>query len=111
MQTLRRMRFSFLHVFPYSQRQGTKASRMGPPVDGTIQKERAARLLELSKELRMADMTRFREETVLVEQGENGEYTGYTRQYHPVLIRCDRPLSGRVHGTLRPEDGRYIMEV
>ena len=56
-------------------------------------------------------MTRFREETVLVEQGENGEYTGYTRQYHPVLIRCDRPLSGRVHGTLRPEDGRYIMEV
>ena len=111
MQTLRRMRFSFLHVFPYSQRQGTKASRMGPPVDGTIQKERAARLLELSKELRMADMTLFREETVLVEQGENGEYTGYTRQYHPVLIRCDRPLSGRVHGTLRPEDGRYIMEV
>lgn len=111
MDTIRRFRFSFLHVFPYSQRQGTKASRMGPPVDGSVAKQRAARLLALSKELRAADMARFDRETVLIEQGQNGEYTGYTRQYHPVLIRSDRQLEGRITGNLRPENGRYIMEV
>lgn len=111
MATLRRMRFSFLHVFPYSERKGTKASRMGPAVNGTIQKERAARLLALSRELRMQDMARFDEETVLVEQEENGVYTGYTRQYHPVKIHSDHPLEGRITGKLQLSQDGYIMEV
>ncbi len=37
---------TFLHVFPYSEREGTPAARM-PQVDKKIRKERAARLREL----------------------------------------------------------------
>jgi threonylcarbamoyladenosine tRNA methylthiotransferase MtaB len=37
---------TFLHVFPYSPRQGTPAARM-PQVDGNVRKERAKRLREL----------------------------------------------------------------
>jgi threonylcarbamoyladenosine tRNA methylthiotransferase MtaB len=37
---------TFLHVFPYSEREGTPAARM-PQVERSIRKERAARLREL----------------------------------------------------------------
>ena len=40
------MGLTYLHVFPYSPRPGTPAARM-PQVDGTVRKERAARLRAL----------------------------------------------------------------
>ena len=39
--------FSFLHVFPYSKRNGTAASRMKGEVHGSIIKERVNKLLAL----------------------------------------------------------------
>jgi threonylcarbamoyladenosine tRNA methylthiotransferase MtaB len=39
---------TFLHVFPYSEREGTPAARM-PSVDKAIRKERAARLRDLGE--------------------------------------------------------------
>ncbi len=39
---------TFLHVFPYSEREGTPAARM-PPVEKSIRKERAARLRDLGE--------------------------------------------------------------
>lgn len=39
---------TFLHVFPYSEREGTPAARM-PQVDHPIRKERAARLRDLGQ--------------------------------------------------------------
>ena len=51
--------FSFLHVFPYSKRNGTAASQMKGEVNGKIAKERVAKLLALSKQLRLNDMKRF----------------------------------------------------
>lgn len=110
-QTLRNLKFSFLHVFPYSERKGTKASRMGHPVHGSIAKQRTEVLLALSRDLRMQDMARFDHGTVLVERGKDDLYTGYTEQYHPVKIHSERELSGRVSGRLQMEDGCYVMEV
>jgi len=43
--------FNMLHVFPYSQREGTKASRMDHQIDPKIKKERARILIELSNKL------------------------------------------------------------
>jgi threonylcarbamoyladenosine tRNA methylthiotransferase MtaB len=40
---------TYLHVFPYSPRPGTPASRM-PPVPGAVVKERAARLRQKGEE-------------------------------------------------------------
>jgi predicted Zn-dependent peptidase len=42
------MNFTWLHVFPYSQRAGTPAARM-PQVKGDVRKERAARLRDLGQ--------------------------------------------------------------
>lgn len=92
---LKEIGFSFLHVFPFSVRSGTVAASMKGFVHGTIVKERVARLLALSDELRDMDMKRFKEISVLIERKQNGAYIGYTTQYHLAHIESDEEFSGR----------------
>lgn len=105
---LAELELSFFHVFPYSKRNGTKASTLKGEINGKIAKARVARLLELSNECRKRDMQRFNPVQVLIERQQDGYYTGYTNQYHPCKILSDIPLSGRI--TIewqRIEDGTY----
>ena len=64
---------SFLHVFPYSPRQGTPAARM-PQVKGNIIKERAARLREIGQKNLERTLKRFigQEVNVLLETENQG---------------------------------------
>lgn len=103
--------FSFLHVFPYSKRNGTAASRMKGEVHGSIIKERVNKLLALSNKLRQKDMERFTDLEVLIEkQDQDGVYHGYCQQYHPVKIYSDVPLSTRIHVTWDEiKDHTYIV--
>lgn len=103
--------FSFLHVFPYSKRNGTAASRMKGEVHGSIVKERVNKLLALSNKLRQNDMERFTNLEVLIEkQDQDGVYHGYCQQYHPVKIYSDVPLSTRIHVTWDEiKDHTYIV--
>lgn len=98
-QTLEQLGFSFLHVFPYSRRKGTAADGMSGFVDPQTVKKRTDVLLALSRRLRLQDMKRFDTLTVLVEREgtQPGTWSGYSEQYHPVLIHADSPVSGRVH--------------
>lgn len=111
-ETLRNVqdiRFSFMHVFPYSIRKGTAAEQMPGTVHGTIAKQRVDTLLDLSARFRQVDMERFSQGDVLIEKEENGQWHGYTNQYHPIVIESSEPLSGRVHVRFdRIEDGHYI---
>ena len=88
---LKDIQFSFLHVFPYSKRDGTVASKMKGEVNGKVKK-----LLSLSNNLRIMDMRRFNPILVLIENHKNNKYVGYTNQYHPVEIESSTPLNGRV---------------
>lgn len=88
--------FSFLHVFPYSKRSGTKASFMKGEVHGSVVKERTNRLLKLSKDLRIKDMERFDMVEVLIETNRDNIYKGYTNQYHPIEINSTQSLNGRI---------------
>lgn len=110
-QTLQNCGFSFLHVFPYSRRKGTKADQMDGFVNGVIIKERTNALLALSKQLRQTDMKRFDVSQMLVEREDPNHphwYIGYTSQYHPVEIQSDIPLQGRIEVQLTPMDNeRY----
>lgn len=103
--------FSFLHVFPYSKRNGTAASRMKGEVHGSIVKERVNKLLALSNKLRQNDMERFTDLEVLIEkQDQDGVYHGYCQQYHPVKIYSDVPLATRIHVTWDEiKDHTYIV--
>ena len=46
-ETIKKIGFTKLHVFPYSDREGTKASYMPNKIDGIIKKSRVKKLLEL----------------------------------------------------------------
>lgn len=64
---------TYLHVFPYSEREGTPAARM-PAVDVPVRKERAARLRDLGEAQVEALMARNigKNFSVLVEKGGIG---------------------------------------
>ena len=87
--TCRRIGFSKLHVFPYSDRHGTKASKMSNKVDNGIKKERARRLIELSKELEIDYMNTFigKELSVLIEESDDNYSYGHTGNY--LYVRLD----------------------
>ena len=52
--TCKQMKYSKIHVFPYSSRKGTVASKMSNQINGIIKKQRAKELLNLSNELGLA---------------------------------------------------------
>lgn len=86
--------FGKIHVFKYSRRPGTKAAVMPDQVPEPVKKERSTRLQALGDRL-MADYHRLHlgtEQRVLVEEQENGLWTGYTNDYTKAFIRSDEDL-------------------
>ena len=81
--TCRRVGFSKLHVFPYSERRGTASALMDGKVDQHEKKERARRLIEVSEELETNYMSKFidREVYVLVEEYKDGYSYGHTGNF------------------------------
>lgn len=57
--TIQKIKFSKLHVFPFSKRDGTAACQLPNHLDNTIKKERARKLIALSKELEESYMKQF----------------------------------------------------
>jgi len=86
-EDIKEIGFSKLHVFPYSKRDGTKASSM-EQIDEKIKKERAKTLLILSRELEIAYMNSFlnKELEVLVEVNKESYSVGHTTNYLQVKI-------------------------
>lgn len=79
---------TWLHVFPYSEREGTPAARM-PSVPKAVRKERAG-LLRAAGERRVAQLMQAsigKTAYVLVERAsEDGIATGHSEQFIPVAI-------------------------
>lgn len=88
-ETCKKIKFSKIHVFPYSERKGTASSRMDNKVDNKIKKERAKKLIEVSKELEINYMNNFINQTVevLIEEHKDGYSIGHTGNYLHVKIK------------------------
>ena len=88
-ETCKKINFSKIHVFPYSERKGTASSRMDNKVDNKIKKERAKKLIEVSKELEINYMNNFINQTVevLIEEHKDGYSIGHTGNYLHVKIK------------------------
>ncbi|MBE6147025.1 MAG: tRNA (N(6)-L-threonylcarbamoyladenosine(37)-C(2))-methylthiotransferase MtaB [Firmicutes bacterium] len=82
------MNFSKIHVFPYSIRSGTAASKFKNQVDGNIKKERAKQLIELSNKLEEKYMSEHlnKQLEVLIEQNKDGFSYGHTSNYLSIKI-------------------------
>lgn len=87
-ETCKKIGFSKIHVFPYSERKGTKATEMDGVVPITLRKERSRKLLEVSHELENNYMRMFvgRTVSVLVEEYSDGYSYGHTGNFLHVKI-------------------------
>ena len=81
--------FSKIHVFPYSIRKETPASKFPNQIDGNVKKARARKLIELSTKLEKDYMNKFlnTEVDVLIEQNKDGYSYGHTSNY--LLIKLE----------------------
>jgi threonylcarbamoyladenosine tRNA methylthiotransferase MtaB len=92
LEFVKAIRFSRIHVFKYSVREGTKAAEMTNQVDDVVKSERSKVLIELGEEITSEFMEKFIGENVSVlvetEKKEN-IFEGYTTNYLKVLLKSD----------------------
>ena len=86
--TCKELELTKIHVFPYSIRKGTVAETLPNHLDQSIKKDRARRLLEVSKELENNYFNKYvgKEVEVLVEEVKDGYSYGHTGNYLYVKI-------------------------
>jgi threonylcarbamoyladenosine tRNA methylthiotransferase MtaB len=96
---------TYLHVFPFSARQGTPAERM-PQVARTLVKERAARLREkgASALSQFLSAQSGAEVEVLLER----DGLGRTRQFAEVSVDAAARAGSLVHARIAGHDGRRL---
>ncbi|MCL2226523.1 MAG: tRNA (N(6)-L-threonylcarbamoyladenosine(37)-C(2))-methylthiotransferase MtaB [Oscillospiraceae bacterium] len=82
-------RFSSMHVFPFSQRPGTKAADMPEQVKKMVRRERA-HVAKEAADVMAADFARRqigKTVQVLFERERNGFWTGHSENYIEVAVR------------------------
>lgn len=91
------IKFADLHIFPYSKREGTKASLMANQVDPKIKKERVNKLIKLSKKLKLDYMNKFiNKELLFIPETVKGEFLlGHTTNYLKVKIKDNKEKLGK----------------
>ncbi len=95
---IKNINFTKLHVFPYSVREGTKASLMTEQVSETVKKERVKKLLNLSKELEENYFNQFVGKYVdfIPETYKDGYLYGHTGNYLAIKTLGDKSLLNKI---------------
>lgn len=83
------VKFSKIHVFPYSKRNGTKASVLPNQIDSQAKKERSKKLIEVSNILENKYYNNFinKDLDILIEEMDNNESIGHTSNYIKVYVK------------------------
>ena len=95
---LKEIKFYKMHIFKYSPREGTPASKMPNQVDGKIKEERSQKLIELSdKNQDEYNKIYFsKPQKVLFEEQKDGIWTGYTSNYVKVTYQSNENLENKI---------------
>ena len=88
----KKVKFSKIHVFPYSNRKGTKADTMPNQLDNATKKERARKLIKIDEQLQKDynDLFINKVVNVLVEEIIDNKSIGHTENFLKVII--NKPL-------------------
>ncbi|MEL7646735.1 MAG: tRNA (N(6)-L-threonylcarbamoyladenosine(37)-C(2))-methylthiotransferase MtaB [Sedimentibacter sp.] len=96
---VKEVRFSRIHVFKYSIREGTKAAEMKNQVDDLVKSKRSKVLIDLGEEISREFMEKFvgRDLSVLVETEKKEKlFEGYTTNYLKVLLKSDINIKNKI---------------
>jgi len=97
LNAVKRCKFAKVHPFVYSMREDTPAAKM-EQIDPKIKEARMTALLEISEKERLNffNTQKGKTATVLFERKDKEEmWEGYTENYTPVKMKCERDLSGK----------------
>mgnify|MGYP005835179559 CR=1 FL=1 len=99
LETLKEIRFSGIHVFPYSRRTGTPAASYPNQVPNEVKKERVHRVQELERGIALDYRKQFLGKVVrvLAEEEKNGFFEGLTDEYIRVSIRNSNIERGHMY--------------
>ncbi|MDP2729658.1 MAG: tRNA (N(6)-L-threonylcarbamoyladenosine(37)-C(2))-methylthiotransferase MtaB [Dehalococcoidales bacterium] len=94
----RQLEFARIHVFAYSPRQGTQASRLPYQISAQVKKQRSRKMLALARESARNFRQKFLGKImpVLWEQQSGGLWSGYTDNYIKVNTRSDDDLTNKI---------------
>lgn len=102
------IRFEKVHTFPYSERQGTVASRKGDNVPKQEKERRASVMIEETNKIRHEYFSKLigAKEVVLFENNLGGNtYQGYTKNYVPVRMESSTDIIGKeIEVTIKSAD-------
>lgn len=110
--TLNKIKFSKIHVFPYSRRKGTPADLMDNQIDEKVKKERVSKIINLSKELEQDYFSKFigKELVFIPEVYKNGYLIGHTGNY--ILVRAlgdEKLLKQDINVKLKKLEYPYVL--
>ncbi len=104
--------YTYLHVFPYSERPGASARHLGRPVDPRVVAARGAELrqvVEAHRQAYQAGRDGGPADVVLVGR-TRGQFEGLTEDYLTVYFPSDRVRAPRLRARLRQEGGVLLAE-
>ncbi len=107
-----RLPFTYLHVFPYSERPGASARKIGQPVDPRITADRAAALRDLADAKGAAYRASRAGESadVIILKRSRGRFEGLTEDYLPVYLHTGGRVLGRCPARLRLENHALMAD-
>ncbi|MBI2074002.1 MAG: MiaB/RimO family radical SAM methylthiotransferase [Gemmatimonadetes bacterium] len=112
MELVSALPFTYLHVFPYSERPGASARRLGRPVDPPVAAARSAELRDLAASHRQryqANRDGGPADVVLMAR-QAARFQGLTEDYLTVYLPADRARPPRLPATLRRRGGVLLAE-
>jgi len=114
LEFVRKLKFSKIHVFPYSKREGTKAADLPNHLDNSLKKSRARKLIRLSDVLEADYNAKFIGSIVdvLVEDVSDIESIGHTSNF--IKVKIDETLeSNHVYAVkiTRGEDNLLVGKI
>lgn len=94
--------FEKVHVFPYSEREGTAASKRKDDVPKHEKERRASVMIEEAEKIRKSRMRSLigKRREVLFESMSDGCCKGYTADYIPVIKKSEENLTGKTENVL-----------
>lgn len=93
------IRFEKVHVFPYSERQGTAASKKGDSVPKQVKEKRAAIMIDEAEKIRqeyLKDLIGKEVEVLFENETQKNVFQGYTKNYLPVRLNSDENIIGKM---------------
>lgn len=95
MNFIKKLPLSYLHVFPYSERENTKAINLKNKIDKSIKSERVKQLIVLSEKLKRKFYNKYQnsiKEVLFEKVNKNGMMYGFTDNY----IKTKIPFNEKV---------------